>query len=113
MSDATSPLPDELNEWIVQQRALCYLNILSHTRQAKLMSLGISLDVQAPSEEEKEWNKRLSELLSHSQEVGHTEVTPENEQYEELYCWLQDCKKRIRTDSMPPGKTAQLKALGV
>jgi len=110
---STGPLSGELQEWLGQQRALCYLNLLNHTRQAKLASLGIPLDVQTPTKEEKEWNKRLSELLNHSQEVGHADVTPQNEQYQGLHEWLQDCKKRIRADSMPPGRTAQLKALGV
>lgn len=113
ISAGEKSLSGEFQEWLGQQRALCYLSMLSRTRQAKLESLGIPLDVQAPTKEEKEWNKRLSELLSHSQEVGHAEVTFQNEQYEGLYDWLQDCKKRIRANSMPPGRTAQLKALGV
>lgn len=113
VSNSTGPLPDELSEWLGQQRALFYLNILSRGRQAKLTSLGIPLDVQSATKEEKEWNKRLSELLSHSQELGHAEVTAENELYEGLHTWLQDCKERIRTESMPPGRIAQLKALGV
>lgn len=106
-------LPYDLKEWLGQQRALCYLNILSPGRQSKLASLGISLEVQTPSRDDEEWNIRLSQLLLHTQEVGHADVCADNEEYEGLFAWLQHCKHMIRADAMPPGRRAQLKALGV
>lgn len=103
----------ELHDWLVQQRGLAYLRLLSEKRRAKLQSLGISLAVQTPSKEEREWNSRLSQVLAHTQEVGHPGVTPENESFSGLYKWIKDCKDMIRQGQLAPGRIAQLKSLSV
>ena len=114
MSSSTEvEMPFDLADWVSQQRALHYLNWLDEKRQAKLQSLGFSLQVQEPTEEEEIWNERLGQILIHNQDVGHTDITPENETYQGLHHWTEDCKERIETGSLSPGKVAQLKAVGI
>ncbi|KAI8110515.1 hypothetical protein M9435_002189 [Picochlorum sp. BPE23] len=103
----------ELRDWLVQQRGLTYLRLLSEKRRAKLQSLGISLEVQKPLKEELEWNSRLSQVLAHTQEVGHPGVTPENETFSGLHNWIEDCKGMIQQGQLAPGRIAQLKSLSV
>eukprot|EP00889_Picochlorum_renovo_P004082 jgi/Picre1/31112/NNA_006466.t1 len=101
----------ELRDWLVQQRGLTYLRLLSEKRRSKLQSLGISLEVQKPLKEELEWNSRLSQVLAHTQEVGHPGVTPENETFSGLHNWIEDCKGMIQQGQLAPGRIAQLKSL--
>ena len=98
----------EMQDWITQQRAMCYLNMLDGPRKSKLSSLGIDLTVMAA---EPVWNTRLSELFAHTQELGHAEVSMEDRP--ELYAWLERCVLEYREDRLSPTKAAQLKCLGV
>lgn len=105
------PLPFDLQDWIGQQRALCYLSLLDESRRAKLSSLGISLDVEEPSTHEHEWNTRLSQLFIHTQEVGHVDVSEAT--HPELSGWLEECKALHQNGCLAPSKVSQLKSLGV
>lgn len=98
----------EMQDWITQQRAMCYLNMLDGPRKSKLSSLGIDLTVMAA---EPVWNTRLSELFAHTQELGHAEVSMVDRP--ELYAWLERCVLEYREDRLSPTKAAQLKCLGV
>lgn len=98
----------DMQDWITQQRAMCYLNMLDEPRKSKLLSLGIDLGVKAA---EPVWNARLSELFAHTQEVGHAEVSKEDRP--ELYAWLERCALDYREERLSPTKAAQLKCLGV
>ena len=114
MSSSTeAEMPFDLADWVSQQRALHYLNWLDEKRQTKLESLGFSLRVQEPTEEEEIWNERLGQILIHNQDVGHTDITPENETYQGLHQWTEECKEHIQSGSLSPGKVAQLKAVGI
>jgi hypothetical protein len=113
MSSTEAEMPFDLADWVSQQRALHYLNWLDEKRQTKLESLGFSLRVQEPTEEEEIWNERLGQILIHNQDVGHTDITPENETYQGLHQWTEECKERIQSGSLSPGKVAQLKAVGI
>jgi hypothetical protein len=106
-------LPYDLHDWVVQQRALCFLSLLDEPRQAKLASIGISLDIEQPSNEEHEWNARISQLFIHTQELGHADVSEAKEPYPGLFEWLERCKSRHKEECLSPGKVAQLKSLGV
>ena len=103
----------ELKEWLAHQRSLIYLNILDSRRIKKLKQLNICLEIEDPSPEKIEWDRRLGELLSHQAEVGHMEVTPENESHPGLSHWVEVCRNAILSGQMPAGKVAQLKALGI
>jgi len=100
----------ELQDWISQQRALCYLGLLDSARLAKLASLGIDLGVAAPSPEEAAWNYQLSELFVHTQEVGHADVSADERP--ELWAWLETVKGG-GAEALSPTRIAQIVSLGV
>ena len=109
-ADVSSAMSFELQDWIAQQRALCYLGLLDEARQSKLSSLGVDLGVTSPSEEERVWNERLSELFVHTQEIGHADVS--QTERPDLWAWLEALKDGSG-ESLSPTKVAQLKSLGV
>ena len=100
----------ELQDWISQQRALCYLGLLDAARLAKLASLGIDLGVRPPSPEEAAWNYQLSELFVHTQEVGHADVSADERP--ELWAWLETVKGG-GAEALSPTRIAQIVSLGV
>lgn len=102
----------EVHEWLSHQIGLLRLGLLSESRVEKLQLLQTSFDLGRPTQEQQQWNKRLSQLLAHSAELGHADVDSTNECFPGLASWVTKCKLQIKEGSMPASRVAQLKALG-
>eukprot|EP00890_Picochlorum_soloecismus_P006646 jgi/Picsp_1/806/NSC_04295-R1_protein len=106
-------MPEDLQDWLAHQKSLAFLGLLNEERQKKLSGLNITMTIDAPNEWRTEWNIRLGQLLMHTTEVGHADVTEENSKaFPGLSSWLQHCKTEAEAGRLSAVRIAQLRALG-
>lgn len=105
-------MPEDLQDWLAHQKSLAFLGLLNEQRRKELSSLNITMVIDEPNEWRKEWNTRLGQLLTHTTEVGHAEVTEENEAFPGLSEWLERCKTEAEAGRLSAVRIAQLRALG-
>ena len=94
-------------------RALHALRWLTAEQQAQLLALGADLKPQR-SDEDREWDDRLTELLAYRREFGDCRVPADGWNVAPaLEPWLAEQRRQWRRDSLPAKRLAQLAALGV
>jgi len=111
-NQAVEDMPEDLQDWLAHQKSLAFLGLLNGQRKKKLSDLNIAMVIDEPNEWRKEWNSRLGQLLMQTTEVGHADVTEENEAFLGLSSWLEDCKKEAEAGRLSAVRIAQLRALG-
>lgn len=109
-------LPEELTEWLRHQHGLAALGVLPRHRVAALASAGAAAALPPRTRADAKWDARLSELLAWKATHGSCEVPAAAEQAGQassgLGAWLAEARAEAAAGRLPPGRVAQLRAIG-